>query len=58
MVTPLSREKLVVARKKEVIKCPRCDYVMDFVEAYRPYGDGPMILTDSLFYLRRRRLCS
>lgn len=40
MVTPLSREKLVVACKKEVIKCPRCDYVMDFVEAYGSYGDG------------------
>jgi hypothetical protein len=39
MLTPLSRKKLVVARKKEAIKCPRYDYVMDFVEAYRPYGD-------------------
>lgn len=39
MLTLLSREKLVVGRKKEVIKCPRYDYVMDFVEAYRHYGN-------------------
>ena len=39
MLTPLSREKPVVQTKREVVKCPKCGQIMDFVSAYRPYGD-------------------
>jgi hypothetical protein len=39
MLTPLSREKRSVVRKKEVIKCSICGGVMDFVGVTRPGYD-------------------
>lgn len=39
VLTPLSREKVVVVRKKEVVKCPKCGQIMDLVGATRPYED-------------------
>ena len=39
MLTPLSREKRKVVRKKDVIKCPKCGQVMDFVGVTRPGYD-------------------
>jgi adenylate kinase family enzyme len=36
MLTPLSRERIVVARKKEEIRCRRCGQIMDLVAASRP----------------------
>jgi hypothetical protein len=35
MLTPLSREKHKVVRKKEVIKCPKCGQIMDFAGVTR-----------------------
>jgi hypothetical protein len=40
MLTPLSREKVSVERKREVIKCPGCGQAMDFVGATRPDKGG------------------
>lgn len=40
MLTPLSREKVSVERKREVIKCPRCGQAMDLVGATRPDKGG------------------
>lgn len=37
MLTPLIREKHVVARKKEVVKRPKCGQIMNIVGANRPY---------------------
>jgi hypothetical protein len=39
MLTPLSSEKCRVVRKKEVIKCPKCGQIMDFVGVTRPGYD-------------------
>jgi ribosomal protein S27E len=39
MLTPLSRERVVVARRKEEIKCPRCGQTMDLVAASRPVDE-------------------
>lgn len=36
VLTPLSREKVVVVRKKEAVKCPKCGQIMDLVGATRP----------------------
>lgn len=36
LLTHVSREKRKVVRKKEVIKCPKCGQVMDFVGVTRP----------------------
>jgi hypothetical protein len=39
MLTPLSREKVRFAPKKEIIKCPRCGQTMDLVGVTRPGYD-------------------
>ncbi len=39
MLTPFSREKPVVARKREVVKCRKCGQVMNLVGATRPVED-------------------
>ena len=36
VLTPLSREKSLIQRKKEVVKCPMCGQVMDLVGVTRP----------------------
>ncbi len=39
MLTPLSKEKVRYAPKKEVIKCPECGQIMDLVGVTRPGYD-------------------
>jgi hypothetical protein len=39
MLTHLSKEKPVVARKKEVVKCPKFGQIMNLVGANRPNED-------------------
>lgn len=39
VLTPLSREKVVVARRKEEVKCSRCGQIMVIEKVYRRYGD-------------------
>ena len=65
MLTPLSREKPNVVRRKEVVVCSKCGQIMDLVGVTRPVEirthqvtmSGMMILTGRcLVYLRRRRL--
>jgi len=39
MLTPLSREKPSIQRKKEVVKCPKCGRTMELQGATRPNAD-------------------